>query len=290
MAAAAFVLIPRIGPALGALGPSRAEPARLDAPALPQAVPAPTAVAGSRPTPSDASLPSQTAVQPQVAAGAIHVGFAPLATLRVPSVSVPATVAPRSGGIGEVALNGGIAAAPDRLRLASDPPQDWIPRSSGSDPGPGAPLASALSGTELDQRLNEAETQLETFEAGDSPDRVRAVQGSPDEAVSGAFRYGSSMVYFEKGRVSGWVNGVPRLRIPSLFDSDLQDEIDAFTLGSTRGEVFRIQGRPDSVAGNAYTYGQSTVFFENDRVASWIRGDQRLRTRIVPDLPFFGRP
>ena len=290
VAAAGFVLVPRIGSSLGALWQPGREPARPGAPVPAQAAPTPSPVAHSRSPAPESPRSRQTSFQPQAAAEAIPVEVPPLAPPRVPGISVPATIAPSSEGIGKVALNGGVSVAPDRLRIASDPARDWISLSPESDPAPSAVLSSTLSGAELDQRLDRAETRLETFEAGDSPDRVRAVQGSPDEAVPGAFRYGSSMVYFEKGRVSGWMNGVPRLRIPALFDSDLQDEIDAFTLGSTRGEVFRIQGRPDSVAGNAYTYGQSTVIFENDRVASWIRGDRRLRTRVVPDLPFFDRP
>jgi hypothetical protein len=140
---------------------------------------------------------------------------------------------------------------------------------------------------ELDERLDAAEAELDTFEAGDSIDRVKIIQGPPDESVAGAFRYGSSLVYFENGRVSGWIDGVPRLRVPSLSFADVLDEIDAFTLGSTRGEVFRIQGMPDRVSAAAYTYGTDTVYFGNDRVVNWTQTDERLRNRFLPALPYF---
>jgi hypothetical protein len=149
------------------------------------------------------------------------------------------------------------------------------------------PAGEALAGARLDQSLDAAETDLDTFDVGDSPAWVKIIQGTPDETVAGAFRYGSSLITFEKGRVSGWIDGVPRLRVPSLTFVDFQDEMDAFSVGSTRGEVFQIQGKPDRVSGDAYVYGTDVVYFGNDRVVDWIRTDGRLRTRVLPDLPFF---
>jgi curved DNA-binding protein CbpA len=149
---------------------------------------------------------------------------------------------------------------------------------------------AAVSGAEWDQRLDASEAELDTFEMGDSLERVKIVQGRPDETTTGAFRYGSSLVFFEKGKVSGWINGMPRLRIPRLSFADWPDEIDALAIGSTRGDVFKIQGRPDEVFADAYYYGTDAVYFAGDRVVNWIQTDDRLRTRHLPVLPFSNPP
>jgi hypothetical protein len=171
--------------------------------------------------------------------------------------------------------------APAAGRFGSSP--EILPRTA-------PPAAAAGSGAEWDRRLDASEAELDRFEMGDSPERVRIVQGRPDETTLGAFRYGSSLVFFEKGKVSGWINGIPRLRIPLLSFADWRDEIDAITLGSTRGDVFRIQGRPDEVFADAYYYGTDAVFFAGDRVVNWIQTDERLRTRWLPQPPFFDPP
>lgn len=42
-----------------------------------------------------------------------------------------------------------------------------------------------------------------------------------------------------------------------------------FTVGSTKDDVVRVQGTPDKVAGNVFSYGLSEVYFRNSRVDSW---------------------
>ncbi len=42
-----------------------------------------------------------------------------------------------------------------------------------------------------------------------------------------------------------------------------------FTVGSTKGDVVRVQGTPDKVTENVFRYGLSEVYFRNSRVDSW---------------------
>jgi hypothetical protein len=42
-----------------------------------------------------------------------------------------------------------------------------------------------------------------------------------------------------------------------------------FTVGSTRGDVLRLQGTPSAIVGNTFEYGLSEVYFQNGRVQSW---------------------
>ncbi len=126
---------------------------------------------------------------------------------------------------------------------------------------------------------------LRTFELGDSRARVLAVQGAPDDAGDTILRYGSSVVYLADGRVSGWSDGVPRLHVRALPSLDY-DLLASFTLGSSRAEVARLQGRPtDNVLG-AFLYGSSVIRFESDRVSGWLEGSDSLR---VPLLQTFQR-
>ncbi len=52
-----------------------------------------------------------------------------------------------------------------------------------------------------------------------------------------------------------------------------------FTYGDTGGRVFEIQGVPTKTIGNIWYYGQSEVHFQDGRVKSWIKLDNKLKAR-----------
>jgi len=146
-------------------------------------------------------------------------------------------------------------------------------------------VAAAYGGDDVARILDDAAADLETFGVGDTKARVLAVQGAPDEAKDSVFRYGSSLVYFEKGVVRNWSDRLPRLRIrrwPTLDGASL----DTFAVGSSRSDVIRAQGLPDSFSARGYVYGSSIIYFKDDTVANWVVGDTRLRTFALPTLPF----
>lgn len=61
--------------------------------------------------------------------------------------------------------------------------------------------------------------RLDGFEWGSSLDAVVRAQGLPDSFTTRSYRYGSSLVFFDGGRVSGWVQGNTRLNrslLPAL--------------------------------------------------------------------------
>ena len=142
-----------------------------------------------------------------------------------------------------------------------------------------------VSATEWSRLLDQAEALIDTFEPGDNKLKVLALQGSPDESRENVFRYGSSLVYFKDGVVTGWADGLPRLRVRAHAEVGF-GLLDRFRPGSSRLEVFRAQGQPTALVPGGYYYGASAVFFENDRVTHWIERDQALRTSPVPSLPF----
>lgn len=132
--------------------------------------------------------------------------------------------------------------------------------------------------------VNEALSSLDTFAAGDTPARVLALQGVPDEANERVFRYGSSVIYFSGGRVVAWRDGWPRLRtfaLPRFVFGGLA----TFGVGSSRNEVVRVQGTPTAVGESVYFYGNSVVFFDREWVSSWREIDEPLRARAWPSPP-----
>ena len=101
-------------------------------------------------------------------------------------------------------------------------------------------------------------------------------------------RYGSSLVYLAGGFVRGWSEGLPKLRIRHWPALEAIPHLP-FTLGSTRTEVLLAQGMPTQVSSFGYHYDASVVFFENDRVVSWIEGNMGLRGIFIRDLDLPGQ-
>ena len=101
---------------------------------------------------------------------------------------------------------------------------------------------------------------------------VAAIQGTPDSFTDTEFSYGHSTVYFQNGRVTRWGNrslfsldSTPlKAKYPSTYTSKTY-----FTVGSTKGKVAAIQGTPDSFTDTEFSYGHSTVYFQNGRVTRW---------------------
>lgn len=58
-----------------------------------------------------------------------------------------------------------------------------------------------------------------------------------------------------------------------------------FTLGSTKAEVLRVQGRPSKVYGQKWVYGLSEVTFKDGRVWRYNNFDGGLKVKILPAEP-----
>jgi hypothetical protein len=144
--------------------------------------------------------------------------------------------------------------------------------------------ASTSRATEWARILDDAKAQMDTFQRGDNKAKVVSIQGAPDDTGETIFRYGSSIVYFKAGLVTGWSDGFPRLRVRTRAEMGF-DLLNTFSVGSSRAEVFRAQGEPTGLTPRSYYYGSSVVFFENDRVTSWMQADQSLSTLVIPAMP-----
>jgi len=174
-----------------------------------------------------------------------------------------------------------VGLAPVRRSLAFRAPLLSLRATAATTSGFEAPGVTA----DPDRLAGAAALLIELFESGDPKARVLAVQGPPDDAGDSVFRYGSSLVYFRDGRVRGWVDRLPRLRVRS-WDDVAMPSLEHFSVGSSRSEVVRAQGRPDAFSIDRYLYGSSEVAFVQDRVAAWSTGDVPLHAFDVPALPF----
>ncbi len=126
--------------------------------------------------------------------------------------------------------------------------------------------------------FEEAAALLDTFEVGDFKGRVLAVQGPPDEVGENVYRYGASVVYFDHDRVTSWSDHFPRLRVrtrPAIGFVNL----DTFSIGATRGIVWRAQGDPVAFTPSGYYYGSAAVYFDHDLVTGWSDPSLQLKTR-----------
>jgi len=57
-------------------------------------------------------------------------------------------------------------------------------------------------------------------------------------------------------------------------------QVPYFTVGSTKDDVVRVQGKPTRITDNLFAYGLSEVYFKDGRVESW---------RIDPGSPLKAR-
>lgn len=152
----------------------------------------------------------------------------------------------------------------------------------------------ALSATaESGEKLTSAQSRVEDpeprsilldpagFTLGSSRDEVLAWQGSPDRSSGNSLHFGTSDVYFDDhGKVVGWANGKPRLKVVLRAAAPASNEF--FTLGSTVDEVVAMQGTPDLLTKDAYHYGPSEVNLEGTQVVGWNNAGRNLKAKLFP--------
>jgi hypothetical protein len=237
-------------------------------------------VAGARPPrPGEPPKPTPSAVPQELAAAA----------------PTPAG-RPESPRFTSIADSPSQAHRPDRAFRDSPFAEERAPLQTAANASQGgfvpqaSPLAAARSqpAPEADPRsdlIGRAETLLDAFGIGDTKARVVMVQGRPDEAGQSVYRYGSSLVYFERGYVSGWSDRLPHLKTRNWPAVD-PVRLDRFRTGSTRADVVAAQGLPSRYSLLTYSYGSSVVFFDGGLVSTWMEGDEPLQGLEIPVLPF----
>lgn len=123
------------------------------------------------------------------------------------------------------------------------------------------------------QEMEEPDTAPEKrFTVGSSLGEVYSIQGVPTQTEKDVWHYGSSKVYFSKGKVFRWHESLDNPLHVDILPSLEKDGTRFFGRGSTKAEVLAVQGAPDRDAGSVWDYGLSRVYFEKDRVTGWQEG------------------
>ena len=103
---------------------------------------------------------------------------------------------------------------------------------------------------------------------GSTEEDVVKTMGTPDSLSSYSWWYELSYVSFDQnGKVDGWSNISGNLNV-SIGKRD--DNPSPFTVGSTKEDVLKAMGTPDSLSPYSWWYGLSYVSFDqNGKVDGW---------------------
>lgn len=106
---------------------------------------------------------------------------------------------------------------------------------------------------------------------GSTRDEVLAQQGTPTASSEDKLVYGTSELVLKDGRVVGWRidHFSSPIRVKLWPQSPVDPDLDFFTVNSSKDEVLVVQGTPTEFSEDKFKYGDSVVFFRNNRVVNW---------------------
>ncbi|WP_109486142.1 J domain-containing protein [Occallatibacter savannae] len=106
--------------------------------------------------------------------------------------------------------------------------------------------------------------------AGLTPAEVISVLGNPTSSTGEKMFYSGSEIDFKNGQVAGWkIDPAAPIRVKLWSETPSVPGLNTFGLGSTKSDVIALQGTPTIFSDNDFGYGNSHVFFQNNRVTSW---------------------
>jgi outer membrane protein assembly factor BamE (lipoprotein component of BamABCDE complex) len=131
------------------------------------------------------------------------------------------------------------------------------------------------------------QTARRFFTVGSTKDEVLAVQGTPTEFTDREWKFGFSRVLFSDLRVAGWNNSTLHPLMVRMLPADpVDDQLEFFTVGSTKDEVLSLHGTPTELTEREWKYGFSSVAFEGGQVVAWdVSTLNPLRVRLLPSAP-----
>ncbi len=146
-----------------------------------------------------------------------------------------------------------------------------------ANPSMSVPKPTKTTAT-TDNELADTSPTSRYFTIGSTKEVVERLMGDPTVGGQNTWSYDASMVYFDvEGKVEGWCTLDHPLKVRM---GKKQKNADPFTVGSTPEEVVRAMGTPTSVLKGYWTYGESSVFFDEEgRVTSWSEVDRALKAQ-----------
>jgi hypothetical protein len=161
--------------------------------------------------------------------------------------------------------------APNAAPEASAP-ADAAAAGVAKTPQPGqSRSASRGSQTGPARHAHSDEIQLTPYiTVGSTREEVLALDGTPTAATEDKLVYGRSELDLRNNTVVGWrIDPASPIRVKLWPHSYVDPALDFFSVGSTRDEVLKIQGTPTIVTEDQFVYGNSIVYFSNNRVVRW---------------------
>jgi hypothetical protein len=119
------------------------------------------------------------------------------------------------------------------------------------------------------------------FTIGSTKSEVQALQGTPSSIIEDTWFYDASQITFANDRVIGYSNNSGNLHM-KLLPKTNGAHIRArgyFAIGSTKDEVIALQGTPNAVIGNIWTYDLSEIKFYNEKVISYSNVSKNLKVK-----------
>lgn len=144
----------------------------------------------------------------------------------------------------------------------------------------------------LDVFLGEKDPHADPFFLGSTVEDVLSAMGTPNGIIEHSnwmrYSYGSlSSVDFDmvSMKVKSYDNtgGFLKLQQPTSIEGS------AFTLGSSKEEVFSVMGTPDIANNEIWDYGTSRVMFASNQVKGWLTNSVPLKTSMG-DAELFAPP
>jgi len=106
---------------------------------------------------------------------------------------------------------------------------------------------------------------------GLTKDEVIAAAGAPVSATDDKLVYAGAEIDLKDGKVAGWKidPAIASLRVKLWPSAAVDPSVQYFTVDSPKNVVLVVQGTPTTFTDNVFAYGNSEVYFRNNRVVSW---------------------
>jgi len=155
----------------------------------------------------------------------------------------------------------------DQVASVSDQPSNSKPSDS-----PAVQSAPPNVSNPRPIKIPAAPEQILTYiTVGTTKAEVLAQQGPPTSSSQNLLIYGRSSLYFKDDRVIGWridTASTP-IRVKLWPHSYVDPKQAHYSIGSSKDEVLAVQGTPTAFTEDRFEYGDSVVYFRNDKVVSW---------------------
>jgi|KBSMisStaDraftv2_1062788.scaffolds.fasta_scaffold01688_12 hypothetical protein len=146
-------------------------------------------------------------------------------------------------------------------------PAPTIPAAPQIPPAPAASEEKAASARPATHHLSGAKPYIT---AGLTPMEVISVLGNPTSSNGEKMFYGNSEIDFKNGQVGGWkIDPAGPIRVKLWSETPSVPGLSTFGIGSTKSDVIALQGTPTLFSDNEFGYGNSHIYFQNNRVTSW---------------------